>query len=112
MLRSDNFVEEDGFYFDDFTVYVDELVATDEVVKPSFKLFPNPAKNQLTVALSQTINQADLKIFSVDGKSVVNTSFSQTNKVKVNVEDLISGVYIVEIKTENGIVLKERFIKK
>ena len=112
VLRSDNFVEEDGFYFDDFTVYVDELVATDEVVKPSFKLFPNPAKNQLTVALSQTINQADLKIFSVDGKSVVNTSFSQTNKVEVNVEDLISGVYIVEIKTENGIVLTERSIKK
>lgn len=69
-------------------------------------VYPNPSSNFITLEMPNTIVLLDLIIFNAIGQKVKE---SQTNRVSV--EDLPSGLYVVEVKTNVGRILK-KFIKK
>lgn len=68
-------------------------------------LFPNPAKNILTLSTSLTDESYTVYIMSVTGALVFSTSVNSSN-TSINVAHLSSGVYFVKV---NGLTAK--FIK-
>lgn len=73
------------------------------------KIYPNPAKNNLTVKSIQLIEQ--YRILDLSGKELVNHVISPNNSFMINIEYLKLGVYILEIKnSETYTILK--FIKE
>lgn len=74
-----------------------------------FKLFPNPAQNQLWISNEKEIIKG-LTIYDVVGKEVKRFSVN-TTKTTLDVSDLVKGVYLVKAKTETGIETK-KFIKE
>ena len=69
-------------------------------------VYPNPVVNELSVNLPSNVKNAQINIFDVAGRSVIKTEVKKSSD-NINVSNLAKGVYIVEIKTTNGVVTKK-----
>ncbi len=69
-------------------------------ISTEFKIFPNPTKNLLFANFPKNVNSAEIKVFDVLGKLIINTTIYQNNKV-INLETLSKGLYIVRLKGDN-----------
>ncbi len=68
-----------------------------------FSVFPNPVTDQLTILRTSNYNSdANLKIYDITGK-LVYTQLINTNSIQVNVQDFNSGVYLLEVRSQNNV---------
>ena len=72
-----------------------------------FAIYPNPVENNLTIDTDEVVTE--INIYSITGVLVYSETSVSDNVI--NVSDLNNGIYFINIKTENGDVMK-RFIKK
>ena len=79
-------------------------LSVSDAVKQSFKIYPNPASDFVIIETQDNIK--DINIYSVSGQKVMNTQ----NK-KINIQNLRSGVYLIEIKTDKS-TTTHKIIKK
>ncbi len=105
-LVSDNWVTEDGFYFDDFEVSVIEApVSVNELQNP-FALgqnMPNPASGHtyITYKLPDNANNADLVITNNVGQLIERIDLrTQTKTVEVNTSNYALGSYLYYIESD------------
>jgi hypothetical protein len=113
VLVADNFVQEDGFYFDDFEILydlqTDASLGEGEVF--AFNVFPNPASDQIKVAFDEFVSGGEIAIHNNMGQLVKSVGFtSQTNAVSVSTADLPQGVYHVTVNTGNKVSAPQRLI--
>lgn len=71
------------------------------------KIYPNPVTNMLIL---ETPDKSDVEILNIQGQ-LIKTLAAEDYKTGVDVSAFPDGVYIVEVKTEKGIVVK-RFVKE
>ena len=89
-------------------VFVDNIeilnspVGIEEVEEGSLAIFPNPVKDVLTINYDKAISQID--VYDVNGKLV--KTFTTVGST-VNVSDLSSGVYMLNLQTEEGLIVKK-----
>lgn len=84
------------------------VLAADEVSKikaDNTEIFPNPVVDYLTIKSDAKVNKVE--VYDMSGRKVN----AILNENKVNVADLTSGNYIINIETKEGKVSK-KFIKK
>lgn len=67
----------------------------------AFKVFPNPANEQITIEASNIDVIQEYKIMSVEGKEVMANEMEEL----IDVSGLSNGMYIVSLFDKNGIVL-------
>ena len=67
-------------------------------------LYPNPCGGQLTVN-SEQLTVKEIKIYNLLGQCVYQSAIN--NQYTININQLPSGLYFAEIKTEKGIVRKK-----
>ena len=82
---------------------------TNEQQVEKVALYPNPVKNELYLKTVAVIDQ--LKIYSITGQ-LVKQQTSFTDKVSINTEDLIAGVYFVKVTTNEGLVSTRKIVKE
>ena len=70
-------------------------------------VYPNPAKNIITIESKQNL---EIEIFSIEGQKIKSFKL-MNNKTDLDVLDLASGVYILNALTDKGIVT-HKFIKE
>jgi hypothetical protein len=65
----------------------------------SIEVYPNPAKEEITVVLPTGSNNTILKIYNISGNLVKELSVSNASsgKVKVDISSLPSGVFMIEL---------------
>ena len=81
-----------------------------EELASSINIYPNPVDNELFLATEVRVEE--IAIYDVYGRKTTVYGLQTTDFVhSIDVADLDAGVYFVNIKTENGNVVK-RFIKK
>ncbi len=81
-----------------------------EGINFSMEIYPNPAKDNVTIEISSLTKNAQLKIINVLGQAVFNETIiaSPGKKVKqINTSNFAKGVYTVEIETNSTKVLKK-----
>ncbi len=89
-----------------------ELVLdTDSFEINGFKLFPNPAKNQLTITSESQAIQA-IAIYDIKGSLMVEETNTNTLSKNINVSGLNPGLYITAITTDNGSRFTQKLIIK
>ena len=81
---------------------LDSPVGIEDVDESSLAIFPNPVKDVLTINYDKAISQID--VYDVNGK-LVKTFTTVGNSI--NVSDLSSGVYMLNMQTEDGLVVKK-----
>ncbi|CAL2082749.1 PKD domain-containing protein [Tenacibaculum sp. 190524A02b] len=78
----------------------------------SFKMYPNPVSNELTLDLGEKTDDLSIKVFDVTGKLIKTSKSSSLNGVmKLNVGGFKNGVYILQINNGKKID-KKVFIKE
>jgi hypothetical protein len=75
------------------------------------KLFPNPTSGNLTVKLSDSLENATLKIIAITGRTVFEKQNLSGTDFNFDVSNLSQGMYIVQLIDGNEI-LNYKFIKK
>ncbi|MEM6320592.1 MAG: T9SS type A sorting domain-containing protein [Bacteroidota bacterium] len=83
---------------------------------PTMRLMPNPARSQLMIQWELPNTSAlDLTIASVDSKVVYQNRWSRmlagTQQVFVNTSELVQGIYVVLLRTENGVISKKLVVQ-
>lgn len=86
-------------------------LSTQDFISSKFNVFPNPMNDVVTVTNNESINIEQIQVYDISGKSVKTHSFSNVNQVQLNVENLASGSYLLQIKTDKGIAVK-KIVKK
>jgi PKD repeat protein len=61
-------------------------------------IYPNPATNNLTI---ETPQKSLVKIFNIQGRLLITVK-ANDKKTDIDVSELPNGIYILELKTENG----------
>ena len=75
----------------------------------SLVIYPNPASEQLNLRLPASQKVNGVRVFSVSGAQVM----SQEGELEwLDIKSLPTGVYVVEVRTLTGNVLRQRFIKQ
>ena len=74
-----------------------------------FRIFPNPAQDELNLNLSLLKDIQTIQIITATGK-VIRTIDPSTAKSAIDISQLESGIYFVAIATSKGIS-NQKFIK-
>lgn len=91
--------------YEDYCVYIGPQSNIDEN-QTYFTVYPNPANQVLSIETSEKVNQ--VTIFSQEGKVVY---VSSTLESEIAIDDLASGLYIIQLETESGIY-SQKFMKQ
>ena len=68
----------------------------EEFIKTGFKLYPNPAKDQLTISLLNKSNQTSIKIYTITGQLMQSERIIANNET-INVRNLSKGLYFIKV---------------
>ena len=72
------------------------------------KVYPNPAKEQLTVVGLDELNISKIEIFDISGKVLKTLNVYQTSKeFKINISDLNEGIYFIKLGNYVGKFVKQ-----
>jgi PKD repeat protein len=103
----------DGICSHVFTQTIDFSTGTNTLNQDLFdvQLSPNPATGQTNLTLAGTPGGrfVQIALYSTDGRLVQNNRFDtlQGSVVRLGLENLASGMYLVKISAENGVVVKK-----
>jgi hypothetical protein len=86
-----------------YTVGIDELNLTSSI-------YPNPATNEVNFNLNG-VQMSNIKVYGLDGKLIMENELNSASG-QINVASLNNGMYICEITSQNGNVVKSTFVKK
>jgi len=87
-----------------------ETLSLDEQNLVSLKLFPNPAKDHVYISLRQ-LEALDFKLLDISGRKISEGQINML-QTKVNLNDLKSSIYILNIYKNNTIYESYKIIKK
>ncbi len=77
----------------------------------NFSIYPNPSSESISIIFNQSLNNGELWISSTAGLKVVTQKISSNKeKADIDISSLPNGVYIVSVKTNDGIQ-SARFVK-
>jgi predicted esterase len=80
------------------------------------KVFPNPVTDQLNIYVTTPAKgNGNITVYDLTGRAMQQKSFVKTQdnlNAFVNMKSLVPGLYLVEIKMENGYRITERIIKQ
>ena len=105
LLKSDNGIQKDGFYFDDFKVlynYDSNAKLDINEFDLGLKLVPNPSNQSLVINFSNKINNGQLEIKDQSGKIIFTKIIEESlNKITIETDKFTSGVYFVSLGNTN-----------
>jgi len=115
--------DENALYISEFTAdgnvrKIDNILSVGDFSSEiNFTIYPNPTQN--TLELSGTIQNAfeetKVSIYDYSGRLIktVDKSLNNTNfNISMDVSELNSGMYLIEVQLENGVSIAKTFIKK
>jgi len=63
-------------------------------------LYPNPAKDFITIDLNQNVKDASVKVYDVIGKCVIQSSLTNGYSKQIDLSNIEKGIYFVEIESD------------
>lgn len=97
------------FMVDDFKV-TSSTLKVNEFFSNKFTSYPNPANNVVTLSNDDNILVSEVTITDMNGRTIKTLKVNNLREVAVNVSDLNSGIYMMNIVTDSGKAVK-KFIK-
>jgi len=91
------------------TLGLGTALSINELIAKTTEIYPNPAKNVLNI-VSYTVGIEKINIYNVNGQLVLNTDVNNNQKT-INISSLESGIYIVDILSENSSVKRKLIIE-
>lgn len=99
-----------GYHSGRGTAILPFVLSTSDVIQKSFEIYPNPTINELNFEFPQNIQSANVQVYNVLGKQILQKTLKKTYP-KLNTSSWASGMYVVQILTDNAIQTK-RVVKQ
>ncbi|MDR2684515.1 MAG: thiol protease/hemagglutinin PrtT [Prevotellaceae bacterium] len=112
--EDDRFWVGNGAYSNTAQLTVINSSGIDEVQSGKISIFPNPAKDFVTVDFKDFTEKIDkIIICNMQGQQIIieNVSCSAEN-INIPLNEIIDGVYILQIHSEKGILTEKLIVKK
>ncbi len=77
----------------------------------NISLFPNPAKNILTIEFIDTQVNTEFSIYSLQGSLIIKKQTLDQTKTNINISNLSVGVYFLKLENDNQTAIR-KFVKK
>ncbi len=92
---------------------VGEGVYVNLIESPEVRVFPNPAHDHLSIEWSGQISNPEISLFDVTGRKVYHVSIASTGEsaIRLNTETYRAGLYILQIRAENGFISRKIVIE-
>jgi hypothetical protein len=85
-------------------------VSVEDLVAEGISLYPNPARDEISISISDEVAKGRYEIFSIHGTKVLTGDLNSLDNT-VNISDLNTGMYLIRI-TVNDRSYTSRFMKK
>jgi len=73
-------------------------------------LYPNPTNDKVSIISS--VSMKEVTLINYSGQEVYQWDIAGENKIEINTSTLQLGIYLIRIKTVNGIVTKRVVINR
>ncbi|MBK6964781.1 MAG: T9SS type A sorting domain-containing protein [Bacteroidales bacterium] len=81
--------------------------------KAGFRLYPNPATSKIIlISTSEIAGDVDVIIYNIQGRQLFNNKLNVQNNFELDVSNLLSGIYLLEIRYKEGVETKKLIIQK
>ena len=109
-------INEVAFLHDNFAgfAYLDKVafdsaptMGTNQVASSQFSVYPNPANNVINIANAENVLVTGVAIVDINGRTVKTAKFDNVSEAQINISDLSSGMYLMNISSANGMVTKK-----
>jgi len=84
-------------------------LSVNNVVDYSTNIFPNPAKNNITIENSNFVINS-VKLYNIAGQLVKSENVNSM-KTNLNISDLNKGIYILEIKSKETSIRRKLIVE-
>jgi len=76
----------------------------------SFRVFPNPCKDIVSVQLSSSVKQCELSISDLNGQEVIRQEI-KSNEAQINISSLTSGVYFIKLMNDKDVEVRKIIVE-
>ena len=95
-----------------YAVFKSYPLSAPDFQKPQFQLYPNPAKEILILSATNTTGNLKVTVYNIEGKLLDTQNLEFETQTSIDVSNLKSGIYFLNIEDGNGRVEMRRFIKE
>jgi hypothetical protein len=78
-------------------------------IKKKIKVYPNPAKNQVTIESDDELSGGIAVIYNFNGQKLIEQPLN-SNSTQMDISNLITGVYVVKVSSKNGDTGQQKLI--
>lgn len=96
---------------DNRAIYGEQLLNITRFSKDNFILFPNPAQDILVLSSPKVAESLKIKIVNLQSKLLATYNFANKKNVSIDVSNLSSGMYFLNIDNNNGLIETKKFVK-
>ena len=95
-------------------VTADPISGVKEIDAQAISIFPNPASNFIKIkGIEDASDVNSVEVFSIIGKEVLRKEISSLNDLKIDIQNLDHGVYLVKLfDSKRSVFFTKTFIKK
>lgn len=91
-----------GFAVDDFKVTTTGQMSTSDFFAKNFSVYPNPSTGIVNLASKNNAAINAIQLTDLNGRVVKNLNANGVTDMQINISDLTSGVYFLNIQTDAG----------
>jgi len=89
------------------------VTATEELKDEDVRIYPNPAVNFITLEYNDLSDNATVSVFDVQGKMVITQNLiNNAGSSNIDVQNLLGGIYMVRVTSEESSITKRILITK
>ncbi|AXG69323.1 pregnancy-associated plasma protein-A [Kordia sp. SMS9] len=100
-------------FYRNVKIYENNVLSTAELpaLDTLISMYPNPAQNEITIAANEGILLENITIIDINGKVVKSVTLKNQIQNRIDINDISSGVYFVNIRTNTGKTVIKKLIK-
>lgn len=101
-----------GLYIDNIKVKSGSVAIEENNSALNWKIFPNPASDELIISLENKLKESNIAILDITGKLIFSTVEKVNSQLKVNTSGFPNGIYFVQIQNDQFTGIKKVVIAK
>ncbi|MEL0295636.1 MAG: HYR domain-containing protein [Cryomorphaceae bacterium] len=85
-------------------------VSTPEYTIHDLEIFPNPTTTDLVIDRKGYAMELDVELYSLTGKQLMENHYEGSEPIRLDMRDYPAGVYLLKLRTTEGVVRNQRII--
>lgn len=91
------------------SVHFDRITFDANLIKSNFLIYPQPAKEFIYLKNTDDKMMKSVSIFDLQGKKIVtNANVNSLKKLQVEISNLVSGLYLIDIELDNKVTYSKK----